>query len=95
MKNGKTHFIFDFDDTLADSYHSNQQLFVEVFRDHVDLGINDNVAYLENLHKISVGKSMISQFQKGIDYFKLETDVGELLDLNEKSEKPRWASSRL
>lgn len=84
MKNAqKTHFIFDVDDTLADSYEFNQQMFVDTFNTYVDLANPDTEKYLRYLHHISRGTSMISQFDQAISHLNIRATASELVDKNE------------
>ncbi len=84
MKNAqKTHFIFDVDDTLADSYEFNQQMFVDTFISYVDLSNPDIEKYLRNLHHISRGVSMITQFEQAISHLNIRPTASELVDKNE------------
>ncbi len=76
----KTHFVFDFDDTLTNSYDVNQQLFVDTFIPHV---ADVDQQYLRDLHYRSRGKSMHLQFEEAVRYLKLDLDPQQLVDENE------------
>lgn len=84
LKIHKTHFIFDMDDTLTDSYDFNQQKFVDTFAPYLNINDKEINQYLRNLHFISRGTSMEDQFQKAIDHFSLKLDPKKLVAENEQ-----------
>lgn len=77
----KTHFVFDFDDTLTNSYDVNQQLFVDTFISHLP---KLDETYLRDLHFRSRGKSMHLQFEEAVKYINLKIDPQKLVEENEK-----------
>lgn len=80
----KTHFIFDLDDTLTDSYDFNQQMFVNVFGPHINLKDPEVDKYLRSLHYNSRGTSMLLQFKEAINHFSLAIDPKSLIIDNEE-----------
>ena len=76
----KTHFIFDFDDTLTNSYDFNQQMFVDTFLPHCP---DIDQLWLRNLHFISRGKAMQPLFWEAIQHFSLNLDPVKLTEENE------------
>lgn len=83
MKNIKTHFVFDLDDTLTDSYAFNQQMFVDTFAPYVNILDSKIETYLRNLHYTNKGVAMILQFKQAIENFSLNLDPAELVKANE------------
>ncbi len=79
----KTHFVFDVDDTLTDSYAFNQQMFVDTFSPYVDTENRKIDQYLRQLHFNSRGTSMESQFQQAIKYLSLKLKPRILVEQNE------------
>jgi FMN phosphatase YigB (HAD superfamily) len=79
----KTHFIFDVDDTLTDSYSFNQQMFVDTFTSYLDISKPEIDKYLRNLHYHSRGTPMTSQFQEAINHFSLNLPAARLTAENE------------
>lgn len=78
----KTHFVFDLDDTLTDSYDFNQQMFVDTFKPYLEL-IEETEAYLRHLHRDSRGKAMSIQFEEALTHFSLKHDPFTLMKENE------------
>ena len=76
----KTHFIFDLDDTLTNSYEINQQLFVDTFTPHIP---DVDQQYLRDLHFRSRGKSMHLQFEEAIEHLGLKLSAVDLVKENE------------
>jgi HAD superfamily hydrolase (TIGR01549 family) len=76
----KTHFIFDLDDTLTNSYDVNQQLFVDTFLPHMP---EIDQAYVRDVHFRSRGKSMHLQFEEIVNHFGLKLDPLALVKENE------------
>lgn len=83
MNTIKKHFIFDLDDTLIDSYASNEQLFVDVFDEVLDLKNPEIEKYLRDLHYEYKGQSMILQFEEARKHFSLNVDPEYLMNRNE------------
>lgn len=79
----KTHYVFDMDDTLVDSYEFNQQLFVDTFMPYLDLTITETDRFLRELHYASKGASMRQQFEVVINHFSLNLNPTELVKDNE------------
>ncbi len=76
----KTNFIFDFDDTLTNSYDFNQQMFVDTFLPHSP---DIDQLWLRNLHFTTRGKAMHLLFQEAIDHFDLKLNAVKLTEENE------------
>lgn len=75
----KTHFVFDLDDTLTNSYEINQQLFVDTFE-----GITtEQEKYLRDLHYRSRGTSMHLQFAEAVKNLGWDIEPSELVKKNE------------
>ena len=84
MKKGqKSHFVFDVDDTLADSYEFNQQMFVDTFAPYVDLSNLEVEKYLRELHRSGRGTAMVLQFEEAIKHLGAEISSSELVRINE------------
>jgi phosphoglycolate phosphatase len=80
----KKHFVFDFDDTLTNSYKNNQNLFVETFEPYYKDGIDKKAEeYLRDLHFKTRGKAMHEIFAEAIEYLKLDLDNLKLTAENE------------
>jgi len=77
----KTHFIFDCDDTLTNSYDVNQQLFVDTFKPHSQ---KLDEAYLRDLHFKNRGTSMRLQFEEAVRHLGLTVDPVQLVFENEQ-----------
>ncbi len=86
MNNNKKHFIFDLDDTLTDSYEFNQQIFVDVFADYLDLSNPEVDKYLRDLHFQRKGTSMYSQFEEAVKHFSINVDPHVLTSSNESTQ---------
>lgn len=84
MNINKSHFVFDLDDTITDSYDFNQQIFVEVFSPYVDIKNPEIEKYLRTLHYTSKGRSMIEQFTEAVKHLSISVDPYRLLVTNEK-----------
>jgi HAD superfamily hydrolase (TIGR01549 family) len=87
MNKNKLHFLFDLDDTLADSYNYNQQIFVDVFSPYLDLSNKEIEQFLRTVHFSHRGTSMSSQFQKVIEQFNLQVKASQLEKANEALNK--------
>ncbi|WKZ29995.1 MAG: HAD hydrolase-like protein [Candidatus Dojkabacteria bacterium] len=77
----KTHFIFDLDDTLTNSYEFNQQMFVETFLPHIS---DIDEQYVRDVHFRSRGKSMHLQFEEIVSKLNLKLDPEQLVKENEE-----------
>jgi HAD superfamily hydrolase (TIGR01549 family) len=91
----KKHYIFDFDDTLADSGQFNQDMFVEVFKDYADITEPETEQYLRKLHFDSRGTAMFDQFKKAKEDLSLQVTVEVLLEENERIQVEQIASVTL
>ncbi|MCC7290392.1 HAD-IA family hydrolase [bacterium] len=80
----KKHIVFDFDDTIAPTYKTNQQLFYETLRPH---GENIDEAYVKSLHKSQRGASIKDLFETVVNEFGLNVKVDALLSKNEEMQK--------
>lgn len=79
----KKHFVFDFDDTLTNSYDFNQQMFVDTFIPYFDKFDKKTEKYLRSLHFETRGKAMHLIFEEAVNYLKLELDPLKLTKENE------------
>lgn len=77
----KTHFIFDFDDTISSSYEFNQEMFYQTFLPHSP---NINEEFVRKVHRDNRGMSMDHQFQIVINKFDLDVDAETLTRENEQ-----------
>lgn len=80
----KKHIVFDFDDTLTNSYGYNQQMFVDTF---TMVKKPKDIQFLRDLHFRSRGKAMHLQFEEAINYLKIKADPIELTKINEEIHK--------
>lgn len=82
----KTHFIFDLDDTLTNSYDFNQQMFVNTFLPYLNETHDKKLVeyYLRDLHYRSRGKSMHLQFEEVVKTLELKADPTLLVKENEE-----------
>lgn len=85
----KTHFVFDVDDTLTDSYGFNQGIFVQVFIDLLGITDPETITYLKNLHYVSKGTGMYHQFKEAVEYLDLKIDPQELVAYNDSLQLSR------
>lgn len=76
----KSHFVFDLDDTLMNSYGFNQQMFYETFLPHAP---DIDEVFVRDLHFRSRGTSMHVQFDEVIKHFNLDLDPEQLAKENE------------
>lgn len=77
----KTHFIFDFDDTLVASNDYNQDMFYQTFTKHYP-DINEQL--VRDVHKASRGTSMRAQFTQIVNDLELDIDPDLLVKENEE-----------
>lgn len=76
----KTHFIFDFDDTISGSFEFNNDMFYQTFlpyRPDID------EKFVRAVHKENRGKPMDYQFKLVIDKFRLKLDANKLTAEND------------
>lgn len=96
MKNTrKKYFVFDLDDTIADSYSYNQDMFVNTFSPHIDITGGGTEKYLRDLHLKNRGKSMFDQFKIAVEYLKLDILPDVLMKENEELHKQNITSIKL
>lgn len=75
----KKYIFFDFDDTIANSYPFNQQMFVDTFtRYYPDI----NEQLIRDVHLAGKGSSMHEQFQKIITDLELDLDPVKMVAEN-------------
>lgn len=77
----KTHFIFDLDDTLTNSYEFNQQMFVDTFKPY---STNFDEVYVRDLHYRSRGKAMHLQFEEALKHLQITADPMHMVKENEQ-----------
>lgn len=95
MENKKTYYVFDLDDTLADSYAYNQQMFVDTFLPYLGENLIRYEKYLRELHFESKGRSMLDQFAVAIRHLKLDVTPQRLMHENEELHKEKITSISL
>ncbi len=84
MKINKKHFVFDLDDTLADSYNFNQELFVEVFKSYIDIKNETTNKYLRDLHFKNRGVSMLDLYSIAVKHLSINANPKDLVEANEQ-----------
>ncbi|MBN1263092.1 MAG: HAD-IA family hydrolase [Candidatus Pacebacteria bacterium] len=94
-KKAKSHFVFDFDDTLADSYSFNQQMFVETFDPYLELSHERAQAYLRGLHFKNRGAAMIKIFEKAQKKFSLKVSPEILVRKNDQLHQKNFGQIKL
>ena len=77
----KTHFIFDLDDTLTNSYEFNQQMFVDTFKPYT---ADFDEPFIRDLHYRSRGKAMHLQFEDALKHLKIQADPQTMVKENEQ-----------
>jgi len=77
----KKHFVFDFDDTISNSYDFNQDMFYQTF---IPYYLDIDETFVRTVHRENRGKPMDYQFKLVIDGLNLELDPELLTQENEE-----------